>query len=86
MMDGRAFIATMFLAVAADTVYAGIIGALIAGIPTLILWLRERSKDKAQVRQIDTETDIGALTMVRELLDDKAALIRELAELRKDPK
>jgi hypothetical protein len=84
MTDGRLFIASMLLAVSIDSVLSGLVGALVAGVPAVILWVRERNKDRAVIAQIETETDIDALTMVRELLDDKAALIRELADLRRD--
>jgi hypothetical protein len=84
MTDGRLFIASMLLAVSIDSVLSGLVGALVAGVPAVILWVRERNKDRAVIAQIETETDIDALTMVRELLDDKAALIRELADLKRD--
>lgn len=80
-------VAVMFLALATatETFISGLVGALVAGVPSLILWLRERRKDRAEVKHLTTQDDLSYAELVRQLLREKSEYLdaRERG-LRKD--
>jgi len=74
-------IAGSIYAVTSDTVFAALMGALIAGIPTAILLVKERGKDKAEERHLGATDDLAYADMVNDLLTEKSAWLLERGEL-----
>jgi hypothetical protein len=73
----------------AETVYSALFGALVAGIPTAILLVKERGKDKAEERHFQVQDELGYSEMVSSLLSEKgqwvqqeALYLAEIAELK----
>ena len=84
----QASVASLY-ALTAETVYSALFGALVAGIPTAILLVKERGKDKAEERHFQVQDELGYSEMVSSLLSEKgqwvqqeALYLAEIAELK----
>lgn len=62
-----------------DSVFKGLIGAITVAVPSAFLLIKERQKDKAQVRSLDqaaehlvVSDELAAMTMARELMGELA--------------
>jgi hypothetical protein len=71
--------AASLYALTAETVFSALFGALVAGIPTGILLLKERSKDKAEERHFQVQDELGYSEMVSSLLTEKGQWVQKEA-------
>lgn len=62
----------LVMATVGETITAAVTGAIVAGVPTLLLVLKERRKDRATVRHMESADDLSYAEMVSKLLAEKA--------------
>lgn len=69
-------LAVVFLAASlSETLTSALVGALVAGVPTLLLLLKERGKDKAETAHLAASDELSYAEMVRKLLVEKNELL-----------
>lgn len=62
----------LIMATVGETIAAAVTGAVVAAVPTMFLMLKERRKDRAEVRHIESSDDLAYAEMVSRLLAEKA--------------